>query len=365
MPGGPAPTINPGSALGVNFNGVLSNLALGDLIRAKTRWIRGFVDYFQFRNGLQHLHTDPGLQQLRLAHNAGYKTVINHKFDFSTMRFPTTQNDREALLNYVDTLLTVVYPDCDILVIGNEPFIESLRDDRGPELVAFYVAAAEKVRAFHAAQARQIPLYLGTYDSIWKPSWQIQAAIDLMAYTEATPWLQGADLHIHQEADTDIDGAFAFTSPRLRADQKILVTEFSQVNYYLQFNDYPIPRELVLKYGRDASWKVYDYLNFALHHPVTIEEWTAFLENSPWFNNQIGYLPYAWYRFNAWEKFGIAAYAMYQSGPTTFTAGDQPWILNPIFVNQTVVPDVAGDYQYNYVYGEQFRALQVGTVPIP
>jgi hypothetical protein len=50
---------------------------------------------------------------------------------------------------------------------------------------------------------------------------------------------------------------------------------------------------------------------------------------------------------------------MYQSGPAMFTSTTAPWILNPIFVNQTVVPNPSnGQIQINYTFFDDFVSLQ-------
>jgi len=341
------------------------------LVRVRSTWIRGFVDYFDFSNGKKNIQTDSGLAKFHDAHQAGYKTIVNIKFDFSDLQFPpsgkpfpTTDTGIDAALSYLDTFLSAVYPDCDILVVGNEPFIESQTDDRGQALVQFYEVAAAKVKAFQDTQRRKIPLYLGAYDSIWVADpWQQQGA-PLLEFTKETPWLQGADLHIHQYEDADIDEAFAFVEPKLRSDQKILVTEFSQVNYYKQYNSYFIPEILITQYDRPDDWFVFNYLDSALKSPVGLPEWIAFLQNSDWFESTKHYLNVAWAKFNSHPKFAIATYGMYQSGPQTFTAGDQPWILNALFVNQTVVPEPStGGPQFNYTFADDFLALQAGISP--
>lgn len=102
--------------IGVNFNGLLANIDQADLARSRTTWIRGFVDYYKFRSGEKNVMTDPGLDALHDAHTAGYKTIINLKFDFTSKDFPTTTAAIDTELNYINTLLTVLYPDCDIIV---------------------------------------------------------------------------------------------------------------------------------------------------------------------------------------------------------------------------------------------------------
>jgi hypothetical protein len=254
-----APAIHA-AEIGVNFNGLLTNINQADLARTQTTWIRGFVDYYKFRSGEKNVLTDPGLDALHDAHVAGYKTIINLKFDFTSKNFPTTTAAINTELNYIDTLLTVLYPDCDIIVIGNEPFIESIPAQRDSRLVNFYQAAAAKVKAFKDAQTRKIPLYIGAFNRLWESAWQTQATADLLQYANASPWLTGIDLHIHHTNPSDIDGAFAYASARIRTGQKILVTEYSLMHHWKANLTQTIPAQLASQYGRPAGWQVWQYL---------------------------------------------------------------------------------------------------------
>lgn len=348
-----------GAEIGVNFNGLLTNIDQADLARAQTAWIRGFVDYYQFRSGQKNVMTDPGLDALHDAHVAGYKTIINIKFNFTSKDFPTTTAAINTELNYINTLLTVLYPDCDIIVIGNEPFIESIPAQRDSRLVNFYTAAAAKVKAFKDAQTRKIPLYIGAFNRLWDPAWQTQATADLLQYANTSTWLTGIDLHIHHTNPPEIDGAFAYASARIRTGQKILVTEYSLVHHWKANLTQTIPAQLASQYGRPAAWQVWQYLDYALDNPVSRPEWVTFLQNSPWFENRKHYLLNSYNQFTANPKFLICTYAMYQSSPATFTSTTDPWILNPIFVNQTVVPNPSnGQTQINYSFFDDFVSLQ-------
>lgn len=347
-----------GAAIGVNFNGQLDRIDQTDLLRAETTWIRGFVDYYQFRSGTKNVLTDPGLQALYEAHQAGYKTIINLKFNFTGKDFPTTSADIAMELNYVDTLLAAIYPDCDILVVGNEPFIESIPAQRDSRLVNFYKAAAEKVKAYKDTQTVKIPLYIGAFNLLWESARQTEASA-LLQYAKNTTWLAGVDLHIHHSVNSEIDGVFAFVNPRIRSDQKILVTEYSLMKHWKAHLTDTIPSQLATQYGRPANWQVWEYIAYAQDNPVTRPEWVTFLQNSPWFENRKNYLTNSYALFTANAKFNVCTYAMYQGHFANFGANSDPWILNPIFVNQTVIPNPStGLNQTNYSFFDTFRALQ-------
>lgn len=346
------------SELGVNYNGVLSQIDKGDLARCNAKLIRGFVDYYEFESGKKNLKTDDGLKKLHAAHLAGYKTIINIKFNFEKKNLPTTAAAVNSELSYLDTLVGGIYPDCDVLVCGNEPFIESKIDQRDSRLVNFYEAAALKLNVFLSKQTRQIPLYLGAFNNLWKPSWQTPAVVSLLQFASASSWLAGIDLHIHHTELSDIDGAFEYVNPRIRDDQQILVTEFSLKNEWKLHLKDPIPRIMSAKYRRPSGWLVYQYLNYTIHDPVSRAEWVAFLSNSPWFETRKDYLSIAWAKFTGQPKFNLATYGIYQNAPMTFTATTDPWIINPLFVNTTVVRDAKTHLiQTNYSFFDEFRTI--------
>jgi hypothetical protein len=141
--------------LGVNYNGVLSQIQGGDLLRTKAKWIRGFVDYYDFKTGKKNLRKDAGLRKLHWAHENGYKIILNLKFDLSKRDFPATQAGIDRELSYLPKLLSEVYLDCDTLVAGNEPFIESKISQRDSRLSNFYEAVATKVSGFSKGAQEQ------------------------------------------------------------------------------------------------------------------------------------------------------------------------------------------------------------------
>lgn len=348
----------PAQDMGVNFNGVFTQIDPGDLLRTKTKWIRGFIDYFDFEAGVQKLPDNPGLAKLHAAHIAGYKTIINVKFNFEKRNLPTTSAEIQTELNYLDTLLSAIYQDCDILVAGNEPFIESKIDQRDSRLSSFYIAVAQKVNEFIESQTKKVPLYVGSFDNIWKPAWQTTAANTLLQFANGSPWIAGIDLHIHHTQMSDIDNAFAYVNPRIRDDQKILITEFSLKNLWKEHLRDPIPPALTTSYKRPTSWLVYEYLNYTIHHPVSRKEWVTFLSSCSWFESNKNYVSAAWTKFKAQPKFNLATYGMYQNAPKTFTATTDPWILNPLFVNTTVVRDPKTKLiQTNYAFFDEFLAV--------
>lgn len=344
--------------LGVNYNGVFSQINDTDLNRCEALLIRGFVDYFDFKSGKKNLYTDSGLKKLKEKHSQGFKVILNIKFNFEEKNLPVTQSEINEELIFLDSLLSVIYNSCDYLVCGNEPFIESKKDQRDSRLSNFYITVAERVKSFADKQTHKIPLYIGAFDNLWKPSWQTEAAKTLIEFANKTEWISGIDLHIHHTYMEDIDSVFQFVMPLIREDQKIIVTEFSLKNFWKLHLKDTIPLILNTKFGRQKNWEVYQYLNYTIHNPVSKQEWVEFLSNSNWFEENKNYLTYAMEKFNSYQKFQMATYGLYQNAPQQFTAKTDPWIINPLFVNVTVVKDsLTGEYQTNYKFFEEFVKL--------
>jgi|GEM_PF-3047925 len=67
---------------------------------------------------------------------------------------------------------------------------------------------------------------------------------------------------------------------------------------------------------------------------------------------------HAYNKFTSYKKFSAATYGLYQNAPKVFTEHTDPWIINPLLVNVTVVKDsLTGEYQTNYSFFEEFNNI--------
>jgi hypothetical protein len=352
-----------GQNLGVNFNEFTGRIDVGDLDRTETTWMRVFIDYFDYKEGRLNINTNEGLAKLEAAKAAGYKVILSLKFDFTGRNFPTGTATIDADLSYVPTILNRLYNDADIIVAGNEPFIESLQ--KGTNLVEYYKRAAIAVSNYRNGQTRKVPIYIGAFNRLWLTTEQTQAVVDYLTFARNNTWIAGADLHIHHDDIHQITTAMNFVNSRLRSDQKMLVTEFSLMKHWKNNLGQTIPSILNTQYGRPASWKVHEYLNYAISSPVLRPEWVAFLQNSSWFETRKHYLANAWGKFRAFSKFNVATYGMYQTHGGAFTINTDPWILNPLYASQTVEKNpTTGLNQFHYSFIDDFRSIQNGTARI-
>jgi hypothetical protein len=131
-------------ALGVNYNQFVQSIQEQEVSKVQATWIRGFLDMHLLGN--QDPSRSPDIQAILKAKAHGRRTVLNLKWNYETENFPTAGS--VAMTQEVDQLnrvLPVVLGKVDILVIGNEPFIETLSTQSGQPLIAFYQTMADDV----------------------------------------------------------------------------------------------------------------------------------------------------------------------------------------------------------------------------
>ena len=345
------------SDLGVNYNGLTRNYQKSDVDRTGAKWVRAFVDVTRlYKQGASTIGTDPDLMGLVKAHDDGFKIILNLKYDFTGSDFPSDANSQafKDLRAFTTQLLDQVFPSVDIIVVGNEPFIESDPADRDNDLVLFYEHMANHVITYNRNSGRNIPLYVGAFNNLQEASWETQPAKDLIAYARNTPGVTGIDLHLHTASIGEMQQAIDWAKGQLGGAKSIISTEFSIKNYFKNQLGKTIDPGFAAQYGIDPSWKVYQYLNYSLQDPRPRPEWVDFLKDSDWFMSHHLALENADKLFDS-EGMVIATYSLRQSqssiGPTT-----DPWMLNALYCNQSCVPNPStGLPQFNYQWIDSFR----------
>lgn len=111
-------------ALGANYNEHFEDADYRDLEKADARWVRLFLPMLQVdRGAAEH----GAVKTILDAGSRGYKTILTLKFPYNRMAFPKV--DGPEFIKQVarlDAALPLVMGKVNILVIGNEPFIEPL-----------------------------------------------------------------------------------------------------------------------------------------------------------------------------------------------------------------------------------------------
>ncbi|OAP25084.1 MULTISPECIES: hypothetical protein [Amycolatopsis] len=363
-PDSPAPNPaapKPDGALGANFNADPDTMGWDELRRSGTKWVRGFTAMPDLDK--HDAAENPTIKKLRQAADRQYGTVLSLKFPyFPDSRKPIPRPGTPAMqadLARVGKVLPAVMDKVDILVIGNEPFIECPQSDwNNGALNEFYETVAAQV--IKQRKGKTV-LYMGALNNLEDPQWTGTGTERWMAYVRDTPEIEGTDLHPHVGAPDQVRAFLDYTLPRL-GGKKFLVTEFSLVQLWKKHLADRISAEYAGKYHVPKDTKVWQVIRNALHQPFAQARWDDFLRTSPWFENNKGFLTDQMTKFRATGKLAVAAYGIDQ-GIAALNGGDfgpdtPPWLLNSVFARATVQKNPDGTAAPNYAWLDEFTALQ-------
>ncbi|MDT0677896.1 hypothetical protein [Autumnicola musiva] len=349
--------------LGVNFNEQLDYIDNDALLALHTDWVRGFVDFFRYYEDPTLISSDAKITRYLGLQTYGFKTVLNIKWLFRGSDYPAAGSPEMASqMAVLEQILARVWDKTDVIVVGNEPFIETDPEDYGAAMYDYYVEATNVVKAYGEEHGER-PIFFGSFDNMYQSRRQnLEVLNDLLDFSSNTSWIAGVDLHIHHSSTQEMRDALDFVSARIRDDQKMMVSEFSLMKHFRSNLTGSIPVEFANEYGFSDSWMNYEYIDYALKNEVDRSQWVDFLSQSSWFENRKHYLSNSFYDvFSSYDKFFLGTYAFRQSYPETadFTATTDPWVLNGLYANRSVEPDPAnGRFQFNYAWAEDFLSIQ-------
>jgi hypothetical protein len=346
-------------ALGVNYNQFLTSINEEELNQVNAAWIRGFIDMHLLGN--QDPSQNANLEALLQAKAAGHRTILNLKWNYETEPFPAPGSAAmNQELDQLHRLLPVLAGKVDILVIGNEPFIETEPSQNGQPLIDFYQIMADDVMAYWKSHPNLTQLYMGAFTRLDLPQNRTRAVKWMLQYIASHGELAGADQHMHMPSFAACQTMLAYVLPRLRPDQKFLVTEFSLVVLWAQHLKDNLSADFTSRYNLPTPLQVYQFINIALQDPVPDVEWRDFLVSCPWYMDYQQFLLDADHLFRRSGRLGVATYAMIQSWTRgqLFTADTTPWLLNALFATKTVQPDEEGGSAENFPWGKEFTDLQ-------
>ena len=199
---------------GVNYNGLLNQIDDSDLQRTNTKIVRGFIDFFKYFNNPALLDTDPRISEYLLLKSKGYTPALNIKWAFHSKSFPEPNSAELAQIeSFLVTILDKVWDQTDILVVGNEPFIEALPAERNQKLVDFYSAMVAVTVDYKNESTHKPPLYVGAFNNLQQNRW-LNEAEGLLALAKNNPAIAGVDLHIHHANINVINQVMARASAR-------------------------------------------------------------------------------------------------------------------------------------------------------
>lgn len=361
--------------MGVNLNEQAAQADLDDLADTKTKWVRSFVEMIDVYK-TNSIDTNPNLNTFITFKAKGYKTVLNLKFNFVANVFPAVgSTDWNNYIAFIDQVLAKAMPYTDVLVVGNEPFIEADPSTWNEPLNSFYKAACARVYSYFTLHGIDKPIFLGSFDMMFTSARTGNTGIlNLLNFVKNTNYLSGADVHIHHNTDTEMINALNFMSNGIGDDQKLLVTEFSAKNYFKSYNTSNIDPAFIAAANASTTDQIfppppgitqnYQYIDYALKNPRPAEEWYAFWKNSAYLENEKGYLCTANTDFKSHSKVALAFYALRQSYGVNvdFTATTDPWVMNGMFLNRSV-QQINGRNQKSYSFLDQFVRIAQGQNP--
>ncbi|MBV8102236.1 MAG: hypothetical protein JOZ31_24085 [Verrucomicrobia bacterium] len=347
-------------ALGVNYNQFLTSINEQELNQVDATWIRGFIEMHLLGN--QDPSQNANVQAILKAKAKGHRTILNLKWNYETEPFPlpgSAAMNKE--LDQLHELLPVLAGKVDILVIGNEPFIETEPSQSEQPLIGFYRAMADDVIAYWKSHRNSTQLYMGAFTRLDLPQNRTAAVKWMLQYIASHAELSGADQHMHMPSFAACQTMLAYVLPWLRPDQKFLVTEFSLVVLWAQHLKDNLSADFTSRYNLPTPLKVYQFINLALQNPVPDAEWQDFLVSCPWYMAHRQFLLNADHLFRGTGRLGVATYAMIQSWTKgqPFTADTTPWLLNALFATETVQPDENGGAVKNFPWAKEFENLQI------
>lgn len=350
------------AALGANFNEHFEDVDYGELQRAGAQWVRIFLPMPQVDRDGAAAHG--AVQTILEADKRGYKTILTLKFPYNRVPFPRADSaEFDRQLARLDAVLPLVMGKVDMLVIGNEPFIESRRQDWNDNFNEFYEKLAKRAIAYRTANCGahcKTRLFMGSFNQLWDPKWRNATTERWMAFVKATPEIEGVGIHPHVMTIEQTKAFLDYIIPRMRADQKFIATEFSLIWWWKSHLTDPVPAAFAEKHGAPKNAQVWQIIKAALETPFPKAQWDEFLSQSPWFEGRKHYLRNVMKMFRDTGRLAVATYGFKQgsSMAKNFNAESTPWLLNSVVAGRTVRKNPDGTGQFNYAWVNDFRALQ-------
>ncbi|PFG95666.1 hypothetical protein A8924_3021 [Saccharopolyspora erythraea NRRL 2338] len=355
----------PNGILGANFNGDPSIMTWDGLQQAGATWVRGFAEMPDLDK--QNAADNPAVKTLLEAAGRKYGTVLSLKFPYfprSHKQIPRPGTDAmKADLARLDKVLPLVMDRVDILVIGNEPFIECPEADwNNGAINDFYETVADYIIQYRAESFPQCKtvLYMGSLNHLDDPKWTGTGTDNWMKYVRGKAEIEGTDIHPHVADPNGAQAYLDYILPKL-GSKKFLATEFSLVQLWKDHLADQVSAEYADKYKVPKGTRVWQVIKSALNEPFPKERWYDFLRTSPWFENNKNYLSEQMKKFRDTGKLAVATYGVGQDAAMSgsdFGPDSTPWLLNSLFASATIKKNPDGAAVPNYAWIEEFKALQ-------
>ncbi|MFC0430842.1 hypothetical protein [Kutzneria buriramensis] len=348
--------------LGANVNQDLDTLNLAELHAVSATWLQAF--YLMQNADRGNVADQPGMQKLTTAVEQGYGTVLNLSFPYDNGVPTSGSGAMQVALRRLEKVLAVVMGKVDVLVIGNEPFFESSRQDRAtPVINEFYETLAQHTVQYRQQhpEAGKTQIYMGALTSLESlPAAEVAQINRWLDFAKNTPAIAGTDCHPHVASLTDAQRYPSYILPRLRPDQKFLATEFSLVRLYAKHLKDPVSTTFADRYGIPPGTLVWQVGASATQRPFPQAEWNDFLTSSPWFENNKNFMSDTMAYFRDTGRCAMAGWGLFQDAGGAKNVGPDtlPWVFNTMFCPYTCQPGVDGLPGRNVTWAAEFRSLQ-------
>ncbi|WAJ71828.1 hypothetical protein [Catenovulum adriaticum] len=389
---------------GINFNQIIEDYANGDFtaqIDGKntdvvaavdaldSKWVRGFAQQFDLMelepNSNKRLNAEADLKALKALKARGHKVAFNMKWDFNTndpqtgrvraypdgnggtKPFPTAGTaEMDLFLAHTRTMLEHMWDSIDLIVVGNEPFIEVPDEYRpggnAPGLADFYITMAEFVMDYKTEQNSQTPVYIGAFNNLQHSNnWRNEQSTKLLEYARDTAGIAGVDVHIHHSTYDEIKQVMDYVTQDINLGNKnIITTEFSFMRKWKNHTKDQLNANFATKYGYNSDMLVHEYLSqlIQVDGATSKAQWDDFVTMNAWYADNQDYLDASYKVFNSYPQFAAGFYAFRQTIGTQFDQSTDPWILNGIYVNRTVKLTDGDKLQLNYNFHNDFNKLR-------
>lgn len=375
-------------SLGANYNEASGNARTAQLDRMGITWARGIIDMVEIYSACQPDFTAACVaaqndvvkfNQLKTVH--GRKTVLNLRFSFREAGQAPPAEFTPRWDNYVTLLpavLAQVMPNTNILVAGNEPFIETAPED-WDLLIPFYVKMATRANTFKLNQGytggNNVPLLVGAFDNIDEGSNATNPTrVEFLRWARDTQFISGADFHAHVSTITEFEEGLDWMTAGLRnaehalGQQFVITTEFSMKDGFWNQNGSPNNMELALNAAFKSAWSGpapkfpatintnAQYINYALNNPRPVAEWNDWNVKTPFLSGRKQFLCNAWLLLKARPKFKLAFFEITQGNFSSYVASSPPWLLSSALTDLTTV-NTGGEPSARWGYYKDFTDI--------
>lgn len=364
--GPPKGLVAPSGALGANFNEDPSDMKFSHLEGLSAGWLRGFIP-MQEADDHDQVKDQAAVSTLLTAAGKGYGTSMSLKFQYKDQDLPRVGSTlMKTELARAEKVARAVMNHVDILVIGNEPFLETKHAERDDPAVinAFYEHLARHLIAYrkkHFGARCKTRLYMGAINHLDNPKRRTPATKKWMEFVRDTPEIEGVDIHPHVASLDDSKKYLNYILPYIEeGDKKFLATEFSLVIHWEDHMTDKIPAKFADDYGMDPEMRVWQFLKAAVDNPMPQKKWDDFLSMSPWFNSNRHYLRDQVKQFRDTGRLALATYGVVQADAMVekISPTKKPWMLNSLYATRTVQEHKDGTAGRTQAWFDDFRALQ-------